>query len=123
MLSKGAVYVVFVSVIGTTTVVPLGLETTAPGVVVVVVLAVAAVGAPTAATFSPSALVIGITVKPSGTALLKNTLVFGSYAVSDGSGEATNMNFESGVVAASVPVPFEMVTGPSAVTTPLSSTA
>ena len=40
-----------------------------------------------------------------------------------GSGDANNMNFESGVVAASVPVPFAMVTGPRAVTTPWSSTA
>src|SRR5215212_2527997 len=99
MLSKGAEYVVFVSVMGTTTVVPLGLETTAPGVVVVVVCPVVAAGAPTAETFSPSALVIGMTVKPSGTALLNSTFVFGSYAVKEGSGDATSMNFESGVVA------------------------
>src|ERR671915_440582 len=98
-------------------VVPLGDETTAPGVVVVVVLAGWAV---VAATFSPSALVNGTTEKPSGTALLNRTLVFGSYAVKAGSGEATSMNLDSGVVAANVPVPFEIATGPRAVTTPLS---
>ena len=43
-------------------------------------------------------------------------MVFGSYAVKAGSGEATSMNLESGVVAASVPVPFVIATGPSAVT-------
>src|SRR5215212_3130286 len=118
MLSKGAEYVVFVSVIGITTVVPLGLETTAPGVVVVVVRAVAPTGAPTAATFSSPVRATGTTVKPSGTALLNNTFVLASYAVNAGSGAATNMNFESGVVAVSVPVPFEMATGPRAVTVP-----
>lgn len=76
-----------------------------------------------AAIFSPDALVSGITAKPSGTALRKNTLVLDSYAVNADSGEAISMNLESGVVAAKVPVPFEIATGPRAVTTPLSSTA
>ena len=88
-----------------------------------VVVVVLATGAVTAATFSPSALVTGTTAKPSGTALLNRTLVFLSYAVRAGSGDATSMNFDSGVVAANVPVPFEIATGPRAVTTPLSSTA
>jgi hypothetical protein len=101
-------------------VVPLLFWTTAPGVVVVVVVAV---GAVTAATFSPSALVNGITDMPSGTALLNRTFVFGSYAVKAGSGEVTSINLDSGVVAVNVPVPFEIATGPRAVTTPLSSTA
>src|SRR6185369_1872804 len=102
---------------------PLGELITAPGVAVTVVCACAALGAATADTVSPAGLVNGITVKPSGTALLNITLVLASYAVKAGSGEATSMNLESGVVAISVPVPFEMATGPRAVTTPLSSTA
>src|ERR1044072_1519993 len=123
MLSNGAVYVVVVCVIGTTTVVFPGELMTAPGGDVTVVCGCPAPGAATAATVSPAGVVNGTTVKPSGTALLKRIFVFASYAVKADSGEATSMNLESGVVAISVPVPLEMATGPSAVTTPLSSTA
>jgi hypothetical protein len=147
MFSIGAVYVVAtvvpvvatvvvvvpgaVVVLGVTVVVVLGVTVVVLGVVVVVlgvtvvVLGVVVVppGVVVAETLSPEALVKGITAKPSGTALRKTIFVLGSYVVNAGSGEAISMNFESGVVAASVPAPFEIVTGPRAVTTPLSSTA
>jgi hypothetical protein len=111
------VYVVATVVpVGATVVVVLGV-TVVLGVVVVV-LGVVVPGVVVAETLSPDALVKGITAKPSGTALRKTTFVLGSYVVNAGSGEAISMNFESAVVAASVPAPFEIATGPRAVTTP-----
>jgi hypothetical protein len=146
MFSIGAVYVVAtvvpvvatvvvvvpgaVVVLGVTVVVVLGVTVVVLGVVVVVLGVTVVVlgvvvppGVVVAETLSPEALVKGITAKPSGTALRKTIFVLGSYVVNAGSGEAISMNFESGVVAASVPAPFEIATGPRAVTTPLSSTA
>jgi len=101
----------------------LGVTVVVLGVVVEGAVVVVAPGVVVAETFSPDGLVSGITAKPSGTALRKNIFVLGSYAVNAGSGEAININLESGVVVASVPAPFEIATGPRAVTTPLSSTA
>ena len=118
--------VVVTVVVGAVVTVVVGaVVTVVVGAVVTVVVGVVTVGVVTTVVGVVATATVdrGMAVKPVGTALRKNILPFGSYAVRLSSGVAINMNLFSGVVAVNFPVPFARTTGPSEVTAPASSTA